>query len=134
MPFDFNDYLTVAEELAANGDEGSKRSAISRAYYSVYHLALKRAETNVGPHPRNSGKGSHQWCWDLYLTTPHHACRQLAADGDRMKRLRVKADYKPADIPRLDDEVARILQDARQFRSEISARDARYPEPEVRFQ
>ncbi len=129
MPFDFNNYLIVAEELAAKNDEGSMRSAISRAYYSVYHLAITRVEANVGRHPRNVGKGVHQWCWEQYSATLNLDCQQLGADGDRMKRLRQKADYNRNDIPRLSEEVARILQDARQFRADIAALAPQYPRP-----
>jgi hypothetical protein len=46
-----------------------------------------------------------------------------------MKRLRTKADYGSNDIPRIDDEVQRILQDARQFRADILALDPQYPRP-----
>ncbi len=129
MPFDFNAFLTLAEELAKKDDEGAQRSAISRAYYSVYHLAFARAEKNVGPYPRNSGKGFHQWCWEQYSATSDIMCQQLGADGDRMKRLRVKADYKPADIPRLREQVERVLQDAKRFRADMATLDARYPRP-----
>lgn len=129
MPFDFNNYLTVAEELATRADEGSKRSAISRAYYSAYHLAFSRAERTVGPYPRNAGKSFHQWCWEQYGKTPDVSCQQLGTNGERMKRLRVKADYKSADIPRLNEQVERILQDARQFRADIAALNPLHPRP-----
>lgn len=46
-----------------------------------------------------------------------------------MKRMRVKADYNKADIPRLNDEVQRILRDARQFLSDLNALDPGYPRP-----
>ena len=36
----------LAEELGQRTDEASLRSALSRAYYFVYHLALQRAEAN----------------------------------------------------------------------------------------
>jgi hypothetical protein len=48
MPFDWNDFLTLAEELAARDDQASKRTAISRAYYSVFHAANARAERTTG--------------------------------------------------------------------------------------
>lgn len=129
MPFDFHNFLILAEHLANRNDEASKRTAISRAYYSVYHLAFERAQRTVGPFPKNAGKGNHQWCWDQYTTTPDLTSRRLGTHGDRMKRLRVKADYKKDDIRRIDDEVQRVLQDARQFSADILALDPRYPRP-----
>jgi uncharacterized protein (UPF0332 family) len=129
MPFDFNNYLVVAEDLATKLDEGSKRSTISRAYYSVYHLAFDRVRNTVGPFPSGTGRGSHQWCWEQYSATPDANCQQLGADGKRMKRLRQKADYERRDIPRLNDEVLRILQDARDFRTNIAALNPQHPRP-----
>jgi hypothetical protein len=127
MPFDFHNFLTLAEELATRGDEASKRSSISRAYYSVYHLAFARAERTAGRHPVNVP--FHQWCWEKYRDTPDPACQQIGTDGDRMKRRRVKADYRAADIPRLDDEVQRMLEEARQFRIDLAALNPAHPLP-----
>jgi uncharacterized protein (UPF0332 family) len=127
MPFDFSEFLTLAEQLATRADEGSKRTAISRAYYSAYHLAYNRAQRNVGSKP--TSQSFHAWCWEQYSSTPNSDCRRLASAGNRMKRLRVKADYQAQDIPRLQDEVERILQDARQFRTNITALDPQYPAP-----
>ena len=45
-PFGWSEYLNLAMELGARKDEASLRSAISRAYYYVYHLALERARSN----------------------------------------------------------------------------------------
>jgi len=38
-PFEFADYLDLAEELAARSEEAAWRSAKSRAYYAVLHVA-----------------------------------------------------------------------------------------------
>lgn len=127
MPFDWNDFLTLANELATKVDDACKRTAISRAYYCVFNLASARAESKVGPRPRDLP--SHQWCWDQYISTPDLTCRQLGNTGDRMKRLRTRADYKAEEIRRLDDEVQRTLQDARHFLAVLAALDPRYPRP-----
>ena len=47
MPFDWNEYLVLARQLATAGDEASKRSAISRAYYFVFKMAFARAEATA---------------------------------------------------------------------------------------
>ena len=47
MQFDWNQYLTLANKLAlSSGDEASLRSAISRAYYCAFNLALAKAKIN----------------------------------------------------------------------------------------
>jgi hypothetical protein len=127
MPFDWNEYLVLARQLAAAGDEASKRSAISRAYYFVFNVAFARAEDTAGTYRGN--EGYHKWCWDKYRNTPDMSCRQLGIDGERMKQRRVKVDYKAAPIPRLDDEVRRMLLEAQQFRASLDALNPRYPLP-----
>jgi uncharacterized protein (UPF0332 family) len=125
MPFDWHNFLTLAEELAAGFDEASKRTAISRAYYCVFNLAVARAVSKVGPRPKDTP--SHQWCWDQWTLDP--ACRQLGNTGDRMKRMRHKADYNPKDNPRMDDDVRRMLEEAHQFLAALAALDPEYPRP-----
>ena len=126
MPFDWNAYFTLAEDLASRSDEASKRTAVSRAYYSAFHDALIRAERNCGP---KQGGNSHQWCWDRYIYTQNETCNQLGIDGDRLKARRIKADYKADDIGRLDDFVTRALADARKLKERIASLDPQYPRP-----
>ncbi len=139
MPFDFNEFLTLAEELARGNDEASQRSSISRAYYTVYHLAFPRAETNVGPYsrrkdatrlPQHKNLSTHAWCWQQYIDTNDVDCEQVGVDGDRMKKRRHKADYDSRDIINLDAEVQRQIEDALQFQADIAALNARLPRPQ----
>jgi uncharacterized protein (UPF0332 family) len=54
MPFDWNDYLTIAKEFKTRTDgqtpsnlnEAMQRTAVSRAYYSMFHLALEYAKNH----------------------------------------------------------------------------------------
>src|SRR5579872_5762887 len=112
MPFDWSEYLRLGQFLATRPDEASKRSAISRAYYFVFNVAFARAEASAGPY--QGGESSHNWCWNKYHNTPDLSCRKLGIDGQRMKRRRVRADYNATQIMRLDDEVQRMLTEARQ--------------------
>ena len=127
MPFDWNNFLSLAEQLALNDNDASKRTAISRAYYCVYNLAFARAESTVGEKPRRATY--HQWCWDQYIGTDDPGCRQLGITGQRMKESRVRADYKAANILRLDDEVERTLLDAQEFLADLATLDPQYPRP-----
>jgi hypothetical protein len=131
MPFDFSQFFVLAEELSARADEASKRSSISRAYYAAYHLAFSRAEANVGLwHNRANRKlGAHAWCWLQYTSTNDPACQQLGVDGGRMKRRRHTADYDHNDIPNLDAEVERQIEEVRQFQGEFAALDPQCPRP-----
>src|SRR5712664_3338064 len=113
MPFDWLDFLTLAQELGARGDAASKRTAISRAYYFVFNLSCVRAKNNCGPKP--AGVTTHAWCWQKFSNTPDPNCSALGTEGDRLKRLRHRADYNNGDIPRLDDVCQRMLSDVRHF-------------------
>jgi hypothetical protein len=126
MAFDWNNYFTLAKNLAQRDDEASKRTSVSRAYYSAFHDALSRAEGNCGP---KQGGNSHQWCWDRYIYTQDAACKQLGIDGGRLKAKRHRADYDAATIDRLDDFVARALADAQKLKQRIAALDQQYPRP-----
>jgi len=124
MAFDWNNYLVLAEELAKRGDEASKRTSISRAYYSAFHDAMIRAERNCGP---KQGGNSHDWCWNKYLYSRDDTCTQLGIDGNRLKAQRVNADYTADTSRRLDDDVVRALAAARSLKQRIAALDTQYP-------
>jgi hypothetical protein len=127
MPFDWADYLKLAEELAARTDEASKRSAISRAYYFVFNTAFERAESTAGPCPVVGGEQS--WCWTVYRRSPDPTCRQMGIRGDLMKRKRIDADYKRSTKLNLEAEVRIALLEAHKFQESLAALPARFPRP-----
>lgn len=133
MPFDFNSFLVLAAELAGRADAASQRTAISRAYYTAYHLANRRAEMKVGPYNgrpiKYSRFSTHAWCWQQFIDTNDQNCRQIGVDGDRMKKRRHAADYQPADIPNLNLVAQRQITEAHQFQADIAALDPQYPRP-----
>ena len=92
MPFQWADYLKLASLLAAQGDEAALRSAISRAYYAVYHTAVANAQAHSVTIARVSGFGLHESCWNAYKALP--ATAALGVAGDRLKVSRHKADYQ----------------------------------------
>jgi len=66
--FDWEEFLILAEELEKRGDEASLRSAISRAYYSTFHMALYFCQFSmVPPFQRTQGGDDH------YLVRQHIA-------------------------------------------------------------
>jgi len=127
MPFDWNDFLSLAEELAQRVDNAARRSAISRAYYSAFNQAYARAEATAGPRPND--QPFHSWCWRTYTSTQDARCRRIGIEGERIKRLRVKADYDRSDNPRIEDEVRRALEEARRYPAILTALDPRHPRP-----
>jgi uncharacterized protein (UPF0332 family) len=113
MPFDWNQYLTLAKTLSQRTtDEAALRSAVSRSYYSAFMLALQRAELSGYRDKSDATGGSHQLVWRLYGRNATSAdCLRLAALGPRLRRRRIKADYK-SEYPKLSEEVGSAIADA----------------------
>jgi hypothetical protein len=126
MPFDWYNFLVLAEELAKQGDEAAKRTAISFAYYFIFNMAYARAANNGSIFVAGD---RHAQCWRKYMTTPDPACQRLGNVGDRMKGRRIFADYEAPTKIRLDDEVLRALEEARRFRTDRAALPTRFPLP-----
>lgn len=126
QPFDWSSYFTLANELAAKGDEASRRSAISRAYYFVYHLAHARATQNGCQFEMD--QPAHKQLWQQFGDSVEPACVKLAEIGKRLKEKRERADYV-ATFPRLNDDVAALISDAQDFAQRLKALPARYPLP-----
>src|SRR5262249_50774244 len=113
--------------LSGNGDAASKRTAISRSYYFVFHVAYDRALANGCVKP--AGVTTHAWCWQKYSNTANAACSAVGPEGERLKRLRHKADYDETDIPRLDQVCNRMLADVQQLHADIGALNPFHPTP-----
>ena len=102
MTFDWSDYLRLAKDLAKNSGEAELRSAISRAYYSIFQQARKALESAGIPIKRSSK--DHSFVPRTLKRQKDVKARQL---GEHLKRLRVdrnKADYDD-DFPDLEKQV-----------------------------
>lgn len=102
MPFDWNSYKNLAEDLRAKSDEASKRSAISRIYYSVFHQA-KRYLIEVEKYEYSENKESHAQVWNEFIGKGK-TFKAIGENGKRLRNTRNDADYKD-DILKLDDVV-----------------------------
>ena len=125
-PFDWIEYYNLADELARRANEASRRSAISRAYYYIYHLALARAVGNG--FQMIAGEASHKQLWRTYGESPEYRCKELAVIANRLKEKRERADYNKY-YPRIDDEVNQLINDARDFAARLVALPERFPNP-----
>ena len=124
--FDWADYFKMADELAKRSDEAALRTALSRAYYYVFHLALNRAQSNG--FSIREGEASHPQLWRNYSLSPEPACNKLAQIAGRLKEKRRKADYEQI-YARLDDDIDGALADAQDFASRLIKLPARFPDP-----
>ena len=80
--FDFMEFRRVAESLAAQGEEAELRSAVSRLYYALFHVARNR--TGVF-----SSRDSHSKVVRAVRTKSKSVGDQL----NSLKLLRQAADY-----------------------------------------
>jgi len=119
--FDWQNYLVLAQSLGAVNDEASQRTALSRAYYAVYHVAFERVLAVGHRIPADEKVSTHKWCWDIYRNAVDAGCKQLGLDGDRLKGKRVKADYYAEDIKKLYETVLETLDEAARIRAAILA-------------
>ena len=126
QPFDWSEYLKLADELAKRKDEAALRSALSRAYYYVYHLALRRALDNG--FTARSGEGTHTQMWRNFSGSPEPDCRKLAEIGGRLKEKRERADYNQF-YARIDEEIPEMLSDAQDFAARLQKLNPRFPNP-----
>lgn len=121
--FNWSEYLRLATDLSRNPDEASHRSSISRAYYSVYHIASARAVANGYVDQK-----SHVSLWLLYQGNASRDCKKLATIGFRMKKERVDADYEIA-ATRIADRMNQQLIIANTFLMRLAALNATLPRP-----
>ena len=126
QPFDWTEYFRLARELGARQEEACLRSSLSRAYYFVYHLALKRAQQNGFISVQ--GEPTHTQLWRLFNLSPEPECIKLGQIALRLKEKREKADYGPV-FRRLEDEVPLILEDAESFAAGLGRLAPRHPNP-----
>ena len=123
-PFDWPDYLKLAEELAERSEESCLRTAISRAYYYIYHLGKKRILDNGFPLVR--GGDTHKQVWEKFDNSPEFSCRKLYQLAKRLKDKRQQADYDQV-YPRIEDEFPEILRLARKFADDLANLNPRLP-------
>jgi len=125
--FDWSDYLELAQELANRADEASLRSAISRAFYYVYHLALERAKANNFTFVAG---GMHAQLWRVFSESPEPVCKRLGVIASRLRIRRERADYEPI-FARVGEEMPGTLADAQDFATLLVKLPARHPNPKA---
>ncbi|MHC5057095.1 MAG: hypothetical protein ACYTKD_20655 [Planctomycetota bacterium] len=95
--FKWEHYLDLAEQLADSQEAGEPklRSAISRAYYAAFHVAMQLLRDNQEYTPTLSGK-DHGNVWRRYKTGPGTGIerKQIGNRGFQLLRDREQADYR----------------------------------------
>jgi len=124
MAFDWPDFLTLADELSQRPEEGCMRTAISRSYYYVYHLARQRIIANQFPLVR--GGDTHKQVWEKFENDPDYRCKKLYELAKKLHDKRRQADYELI-YPRIEGEFPAVLELARRFAADLNALEERLP-------
>jgi len=92
-PFDPLDFLKLAQDLANTGGEERLRTAVGRAYYSLFLLARER----TGAYPVKKADSAHTLVINAVRKRKGFA---VGNDLYRLKQFRITADYHllPADV------------------------------------
>ena len=102
MLFDWNTYKDLAEELRQRDDEASKRSAVSRLYYSVYWNARIFLEENQD-YLYSENKEPHAQIWHEFIRQGK-IFKNIGENGKRLRNKRNSADYEQ-EILRMEDDL-----------------------------
>lgn len=113
MPFDWSEYLVLAHLLAKEESEDCKRTAISRAYYAVFHAAVA-----LYPDPISTKVDSHQTVWKWFIRKGR-LHKKVGVEGQRLKVRRRNADYE-SEIANVDAEAEHAIQSADRIMGDIT--------------
>jgi uncharacterized protein (UPF0332 family) len=84
MTFDPTEFLRVANALAEHSDEASLRTAVGRAYYSVFLQARERLGI----------RGQRRHIHGLVIAGLRRVDRKVGDQLDKLEKLRGTADYE----------------------------------------
>lgn len=87
----WRDYLALAGRLAAGGTETEWRSAVSRAYYTAFHIARQLLADLQFSVPR--ADRAHQYLVFRLGNSRDPAVEHAGRDLETLRRLRNRADY-----------------------------------------
>ncbi len=113
MPFDWKEFLNLAEHLHKNipygcSEEAAKRSSVSRAYYAVFCHIRNYTETNWGFRPTYKAE-DHKELRNFLKNTGR---TQLASNLDKLRQWRNMCDYdnNVANLDRLVKSALKLAQ------------------------
>jgi uncharacterized protein (UPF0332 family) len=117
-PFDWEEYLEFAEEqVRRRGNPSAERSAISRAYYAVFHLAKDRYVASGYPLTFRADDHGSVAAW--FERSEDREQRRIGINLSRLRQLRRDADYSDT-FPGLSREAEAAVELARRLLQAIS--------------
>ncbi|MBW7876591.1 MAG: HEPN domain-containing protein [Candidatus Cloacimonetes bacterium] len=107
MAFDWLEYLRFAEELSQfphASQESYKRSVASRTYYAAYHHTKNYL---IRSHQLNGEK--HEHIIQALKSHRQKDQKKVGVDLERLKNIRVRADYNPE---KFDENLREVIKTA----------------------
>lgn len=135
--FDWNNYLKLAEELSKphiniDSNEACLRSAVSRAYYAVYHKAKKTAENKdssllkeIKSEPVSDvrggdrRRGDHEVIAEFWSRYSGCVFSDIGLNLGRLHKERVKCDYYDKVDENINKNVIKTIENAKEILSKI---------------
>jgi uncharacterized protein (UPF0332 family) len=126
----WRDFLRLARSLAAASAEAEWRTAVSRAYYTAFHVARDLLADLRFTVPR--ADRAHQYLVFRLGNCGESAVEQAGRDLDTLRRLRNRADYdetppltqpQAAAAAQVADAIVQVLDAARQEPTRTRIRD-----------
>ena len=90
--FNWLDYFALSQELLQHEGEAYQRSAVSRAYYAMFHSARGKLISWWEWHPPEEAS-DHEYLWETFSKKHDSASQRVGQLGDRLRRARNKVDY-----------------------------------------
>jgi len=127
MEYEWKEFLELACFLAKNKKyiEASKRSAVSRAYYSTFCYVRNYAKENLGFNPKNTAE-DHRYLRE-YLRNmsienkKYKKWTEIASYLDKLRRKRNNCDYSDTISGNLDEIVGVAIDLAKKIFKEIES-------------
>jgi len=101
MSFDWEQFLQFAANLSQSSigpQEARERCIAGRAYYAAHWLARKFSEKIQPPFKEKSKKSVHQHVINYFQNHHNSNLLQIGIDLDRLRNIRVSADYKASQV------------------------------------
>lgn len=122
MPFDWGDFVRLAEELRSRQwqdslKEALLRSAVSRAYYGAFGTACEYAETYLG-FPRSHTGRDHRALIDFLRRQSEEPIAQLSMELDQLRKWRNQCDYD-REVPALEVMVQNAIDSAKYIINQV---------------
>jgi len=99
MSFDWTQYYQVARLLLGRAgsdatDEAKQRSAISRAYYAVFNLALEYINVIEGEDAIPRNRDVHYAVGEYFQNRRDRSSQEIGTHLSRLRQERNRADYR----------------------------------------